>query len=147
MEPTMTQPVMTGPSGGPAGGPAPACRGFGAGGARSRLWTGLLLIGLGLLFALAAFGGVDLHPLRQLGPLLLIFFGVGITLRSRGRRAGGLVLLFLGAWFLLRNFGLLPFDERLFPASILVVAGLAVALSSLAPRRRLTPPGDSPWNP
>lgn len=114
-------------------GPAPGCR---RGGSRARLWLGLLLVGLGGLFALASYGIVDLHPLGELWPLFLVFFGLRITLRSGGRHAGGLVLLLLGAWFLLRNFGLLPVDPRLFPASILVLVGLGFALSSLAPRRR-----------
>jgi hypothetical protein len=122
-------------------GPAPAgsvriyrsCR---SGGHRSRLFVGLLLIGLGAVFALAAYGVVDLYPLSRLWPAFLIVAGAAITFRSRGRRIGGLVLLFLGIGFLLRNLGALPFDHRLFPAAVLFLIGLSFVLASLAPRRR-----------
>ncbi len=122
------QPLANGPA--PAG-PRRGCRG----GAGNRLWIGLLLIGLGTLFALANYGYVDMAPFWRLWPLFLIFFGLRSTLRHRGRNAGGLILLLLGIWFLARNFDLVPLDGRLFPASILVIVGFSFALSALVPRR------------
>jgi hypothetical protein len=118
------EPLTTGPS---PPEPRPPGR------AGSRLWIGLLLMGLGALFALAAYGVVDVHPLWRLWPLVMIFFGLRLTLRCRGRHAGGFVLLFLGAWFLARSFDLVPLDDRLFTASILVIVGLSLALSAILP--------------
>lgn len=117
----------------PAGvsGPRRPCRR----GPHNRLWIGLFLIGLGALFALSTYGVVDVEPLWGLWPLVLVFFGVRGTVRSRGRNAGSLVLLFLGVWFLLENFDLLPIDHRLVPASILVIIGFSFALSALVSRR------------
>jgi hypothetical protein len=107
------------------------------GGSGSRLWVGLLLIGIGTLFALATYGVVDFHFLRLVWPLVLIVVGAGLLARSRGRRVGGLIVLLLGIGFLARNSGVLPFDERLLPAGILMVVGVGLAISSLVPRRRL----------
>ncbi len=127
--------MITGP---PPAGPGRGCRdgrGGRGGGSRGRLWIGLLLIGLGALFALAIYGVVDLEPFWRLSPLILIFFGLRMTLRSRGRHAAGFVLLFLGAWFLLKSFGVL--SNQLILASILVIVGLSFVLSALPPRRPL----------
>src|SRR5471030_2053612 len=114
------EPVMTETSTGSTPRPEWAGRTCCGGGTGSRLWVGLLLIGIGTLFALAAYGIVDFHFLRLVWPLVLIFVGAGLLVRSRGRRVGGLVVLFLGVWFLAQHLGVLPFDERLLPASILM---------------------------
>jgi predicted membrane protein len=130
-------------TGSPPAEPGRGCRGGRGGGSRGRLWVGLLLIGLGVLFALAIYGVVDLEPFWRLSPLILIFFGLRMTLRSRGRHAAGFVLLFLGAWFLLKSFGVL--NNRLILASILVIVGLSFVLSALAPRRPFVDrPGGAP---
>ena len=129
MEPVMASQTPTDPS--PDRDRRDCCRD----GAGARLWIGLALIGIGAFFALASLSGFYAVSAHQIWPLILIVFGVGITVRSRGRHAGGLVLLFLGCWFLMRNAGMLPFGDRMFPASILVLVGFAFAISALLPRR------------
>jgi hypothetical protein len=129
------EPVMPAPT---AQGPAPqydraCCSGGGSRG--SRFTVGLVLIGLGVLFGLAALGTFNIDPLWRLWPVLLIIAGMSSIVRGRSRGAGGFILLFLGAWFLLRNFGMLPLPHRLFPASILVVVGLGFVVASLVWRR------------
>lgn len=144
------EPVMTdGSTGAPPTQPPWSDRGCGVAGAgaSSRLWIGLLLIGLGTLFALATYAAVDFHVLRLFWPLFLLVLGTGLLVRSRGRRAGGLIVLLAGAWLLARDLGVLPLDERLFPATVLVVVGLSLAVSSLVSRRRLPRSPQSPQSP
>ncbi len=127
------EPVMPAPA---AQGPAPRYdRACCSGSRGSRFTVGLVLIGLGALFGLAALGAIDIDPLWRLWPVLLVVAGVSGLVRGRSRGAGSFILLFLGAWFLLRNFGMMPLPHRLFPASILVVVGLGFVVASLVSRR------------
>ncbi len=72
-----------------------------------QLIAGVILVGLGLLFALQHFMGFRIYGLYNLWPLIVTAFGVsrlfGDTLKER---ASGLFLIFLSAWFLINTFGI-----------------------------------------
>src|SRR5262245_2780110 len=100
---------------------------------RSSVFWGVLLIVLGLGFLLHNFnlvsqGVFNLWPLLVIGAGLWLF---GETL-ARGR-AGGLVgasiVLGLGVFWLLENFG--KVDDRMFPPILLISIGAGLLLRSL----------------
>lgn len=49
-----------------------------------RYWTGILLIGLGVLFLLDSAGVMEFgHTIRKFWPVILILIGVSILLRKK----------------------------------------------------------------
>ncbi len=94
-----------------------------------RLILGMIVIALGILFTLDKLGYVDAGTLWEYWPVLLIAAGLGRLLQPRGchGRGFGVVLVFLGTWFLLDNLDVLPFRLWDFwPVLLLVVGGSMV---------------------
>jgi|PersoiStandDraft_1058852.scaffolds.fasta_scaffold17621_3 hypothetical protein len=76
----------------------------------SRLWVGVALIALGLLFLLAEFRPMDLSPISRYWPFLILFFGAVRLATGRGRdRWGGFWMIVTGIYCAIgvwRPFGL-----------------------------------------
>ncbi len=109
-------------------------------GSRSRLWSGLLLIALGVLFLLDKFDYIRFGDfLETWWPTLLIAWGLWRILVGRGRRWGfPLFLIALGLLFQgerLGWYGWWSFD-RLWPV-LLILAGLSLLANRLRPRAAL----------
>jgi predicted membrane protein len=105
------------------------------------VWGGILIL-LGLVYALDAFGVLSAGDILEYWPLILI--GVGATKISQARfssqRTAGFILVAIGAVFLLRTFHFVWFRGRdLWPAVFLLVGGFLV-WQALA-RRRQAPSG------
>jgi hypothetical protein len=105
---------------------------------RSALFWGVLLVLLGLAFLLDNFnlipGGVV-----DWWPLLVIAAGLWLLVPALAGRAGGgimggVVLLALGTFWLLDNFGRV--DNRLFVPILLISIGVGMLLRSLVRPRR-----------
>lgn len=94
-----------------------------------RLFAGLLIIGLGVIFLLGSLGELRVGRFfSDFWPLILIFVGIWHMAASGFRRLGsGLILLLIGGFFLLSNLDLLPYSawNMLWP-SIIILVGLWV---------------------
>lgn len=76
-----------------------------------QLIAGLIIAGLGVALALERFSGLALHGLFHLWPLIVIGLGIArlAGAETAKQRSSGLLLVFLGGWFMintLRLFGL-----------------------------------------
>jgi len=93
-----------------------------------RLVLGLLVIGLGILFTLDKLGYVEAGRFWEYWPVLLIAAGLGRMLQPRAchSRGSGVLLVFLGTWFLLNNLDLLPYRVWDFWPVLLVVLGISM---------------------
>jgi predicted membrane protein len=92
------------------------------------VWGGILIL-LGLIYALDAFGVLNAGDILRYWPLILI--GVGITKISQARfssqRTGGFILVAIGSVFLLRSLQLVWFHGRdVWPVVFLLVGGFLV---------------------
>jgi uncharacterized membrane protein len=100
---------------------------------RATLFWGLLLIVVGVGFLLNSFRVIP-GSLLAWWPVLVLGAGVwlvGQGIRSRGSGlVGGVVLLALGTFWLLENFG--RADSRLFVPVLLISVGAGLLLRSLA---------------
>jgi len=101
------------------------------------VWGGILIL-LGLIYALDAFGVLRAGDILEFWPLILI--GVGATKISQAQfssqRTGGFILVAIGGVFLLRSFHFVWFRGRdLWPVVFLIVGGFLV-WQALARRRR-----------
>ena len=98
--------------------------------------TGGLLLLLGVLFILDNFHVIDAGSLWDYWPLFIIGPGLARLLMPTrpGQRGGGLILVAIGSFFLLRNLGFLwvPF-HKVWPFG-LVALGLYVIWQAAAPR-------------
>ncbi len=99
---------------------------------RGRLWSGLILITLGVLFLLDQAGVI--HFWQFLGtwwPSILILAGL-LQVRSSWppRRSGGVFLILLGAFFQISNLEIFPWwtASRLWPL-VLITLGLWLLVS------------------
>jgi predicted membrane protein len=102
---------------------------------RGRLIAGLLLLLVGTGLILDLQGYIHFGDLISKGwPLVLVVVGL-VHLATRTRRPfGGLLLILIGAFFLLKNFGYLPKAwGAYFGALVLIFIGLVLLFS---PRRR-----------
>jgi predicted membrane protein len=90
---------------------------------------------LGVLYTLDNFGLVEIQHVERLWPVILIAIGGSHLAQSwKTRPFGGLVLVALGVFFLLRNFRIIHFPlGRLVPL-VLVVIGLRMAFGALGGR-------------
>src|SRR5262245_48232053 len=93
-----------------------------------RLLLGLILILIGLIFALDEFDVLDAESYLFLGPCLLILYGIlqvlGIGMRRR--RPLGTVVVIVGTWFLLDTLGIVDLED--FWPVVLVLLGAALVL-------------------
>jgi Domain of unknown function (DUF5668) len=100
---------------------------------RGALVWGIVLVLLGLVFLLNNFnvvpGGVlDWWPVLVLGAGVWLL-GQGLTRRRGGGLVSGTVLLALGTFWLLSNFGRV--DDQLFVPILLIAIGVGLLLRSL----------------
>jgi predicted membrane protein len=92
------------------------------------IWGGILIL-LGVVYALDAFGVLSAGDILEFWPLILI--GVGATKISQARissqRTAGFILVAIGGVFLLRSFHLVWFRGKdLWPVVFLLVGGFLV---------------------
>jgi predicted membrane protein len=92
------------------------------------IWGGILIL-LGLIYALDAFGVLSAGDILRYWPLILI--GIGATKISQARvssqRTAGFILVAIGGVFLLRSLHLVWFHSRdVWPAVFLLVGGFLV---------------------
>ncbi len=111
------------------------------------VWGGILIL-LGVVYALDAFGVLSAGDILQYWPLILI--GIGVTKISQARfssqRTGGFILVAIGGVFLLRSFHLVWFRGRdLWPVVFLLVGGFLVWQALM--RRQATIRGDGEKSP
>lgn len=106
----------------------------------SRLIFGLFLAAAGFLLAADRFGFIDAGPYWHYWPLLLISVGVTKLLQPY-RKSGGVLLVLLGSFFLMREMGWTDLDfSDLFPFLLLFV-GLSLVVTAIARR------GAPDWGP
>lgn len=116
------------------------------------IFFGAIVVAIGCLLLLDNLGIVRFHDIWQYWPVLLIAFGVSRVIESRtpsGWVWGGMVTL-VGAFFLLRNLDILPFDfdfAVVWPV-ILIAIGISVLIGALERNRfrpgAVPPPAASP---
>ena len=110
-----------------------------------RVALGLVVIAVGVLFTLDKLGYVNAGEFWEYWPVLLIGVGIGRVLQPRGTqgRGFGVVLMVLGAWFLLSNLDLIHYRFGDVWPLLLVVLGIMMVWRAItgpffeSPRRRL----------
>ncbi len=104
---------------------------------RNGLFLGIVFVLLGLGFLLNNFGllpsGFDWWPLFVMGAGLWMV-GQAVAQRDGGGLTGGIVVLALGAFWLLQNYG--RADDRLFLPVLLIALGVGLLLRNFLPTRR-----------
>ncbi|HMA18981.1 MAG TPA: DUF5668 domain-containing protein [Thermoanaerobaculia bacterium] len=98
---------------------------------------GVILVGLGGIFILQNLGAIDAGDIGSWWPVILIGFGIAsvIAPRDAGDSGGGAVLTALGTFFLLRKLDVIDWGVRDVWPALLLLAGVALILRSLAERR------------
>ncbi|MGH7741318.1 MAG: LiaF transmembrane domain-containing protein [Candidatus Eiseniibacteriota bacterium] len=93
-----------------------------------RLVFGLGLVAAGILFTLANLGLIDSDVLSQYWPTLIILYGLLRMIGVGCQRSWltGLMIALFGAWWLLHNLGLLPFDIWQMWPLLLIFVGLGI---------------------
>jgi hypothetical protein len=118
--------------------------------ASGQLIAGVILISLGALFLLDRFYAFRFgHFFVIWWPALLIFLGVWKLVQRQGQRmAGPLVLITIGAIFLVDNLNLIWWwrFSRLWPL-ILIAVGVGLMLGRLRHHDGTQPPGATPPEP
>lgn len=100
---------------------------------RYRVWIGVALVALGLLWGLNAFG---LVPEVPFWPALVILIGLVMLLSGRSSALTGVVVIVFGVLLLLNAFGVLDVSAwALLPG--LVVAGIGISILSASVRHRV----------
>lgn len=107
-------------------------------GISSRLLLGLLVLGLGVMFALDNMGVLDAG---RYWPAALVLLGLYKLSQPRGAsgRGLGVVLILVGAWLLVDNLRALTSRVGFWPL-VLIVAGLALIWEAIRGGRRPWPP-------
>jgi len=104
---------------------------------RGGLFWGILFVLLGLGFLLNNFGllpsGFNAWPLFVMGAGLWMV-GQAVVRRDGGGLTGGIVVLALGTFWLLQNYG--RADDRLFLPILLIALGVGLLMRNLLPARR-----------
>jgi Domain of unknown function (DUF5668) len=98
---------------------------------------GVILIALGTLYLLQNFGLFDAGDIGSWWPVLLIGFGVSslIAPKDAGASGGGAILAGIGAYFLLRNFGMVDWGLHEIWPVLLLLCGIALIGRSISERR------------
>lgn len=101
-----------------------------------RLVFGLMVIVIGLVFTLDRLGVLDAGHLLDYWPALLIAWGLTRVLQGPHCRGFwfGFVAIFVGAWLLFENLGLIYYHLWSFWPLLLVVLGLAMVLRAVGAR-------------
>jgi predicted membrane protein len=100
-----------------------------------KLVFGLVLAILGVLFTLDNFGLLEVRHVERLWPVILIALGgASLAQRWRTRPFGGVLLVGLGVFFLLRNYHVINVSLAKFVPIVLVVIGLRIAFGGLSGR-------------
>ena len=96
------------------------------------MWTGVIILCAGILLLLRRMG-VDIPGWIFTWEILLIAIGITIGLRSGFRNISSFILIAIGALFLARHEGWIPFSlgQYVWPAAIIVVGLLII----IRPRR------------
>ena len=96
-----------------------------------RIFTGLFIIGIGVLFLLGSLEKIDVWDvLGKYWPLILIFIGISHLFSSQFRNAtSGIILILIGGFFMLANLDVLEHNlwSYFWPAAIIAV-GLWILL-------------------
>ena len=101
-----------------------------------KLVFGMIIAILGVLFTLENFGLADVGSLWKFWPLALVAIGgAHLSQAWRTRPFGGLLLVGLGVFFLLRNFHVIHVSLSSFLPLLLVVVGLRIAFGAMGGRR------------
>ena len=101
---------------------------------RSDLVSGVLLIGVGLIFLASNFGSLPELNFARLWPLVLVIIGAGKIFSSDpDERWGGVSLLLIAGIFLAHNYRVMRIHDS-WPLFI-VVAGLSVMFGSRSQKR------------
>ncbi len=99
--------------------------------------AGLILIAVGILFALENLGWIDGFSIWEFWPLILIFVGINHVVRPRqpGHRTWGVLEIAVGLFFLLRTLGVFWISFwKVWPA-MLVIAGAHLIWQAWSNRR------------
>ena len=100
---------------------------------RSNIFTGLVIITLGLALLADRMGVMSFHTFTRQWPLLLIIMGV-FKLWDRGWLSlGGQALLLTGLFFELKRLGYEPPLHQWWPL-LVVWAGIVITLRALSPK-------------
>ena len=110
-----------------------------------RLFLGLVVIAIGVLFTLDRLGYVNAGEFWEYWPVLLIAVGFGRVMQPRGThgRGFGLLLIVIGGWFLLYNLDVIHYNVGDFWPLLLVLLGIMMVWRAITgpswegPRRRL----------
>lgn len=103
--------------------------------------AGLILVSIGVLFALQNFGLIEGFEIWEFWPVILIAVGISHVVRPRkpGQRTWGLVELAFGAFFLLRTLGVFWISLWQIWPILFVVAGLHLVWQAWSGRRASGP--------
>ena len=92
---------------------------------QGRIFTGLLIIGIGVLFLLGSLEKIDVWDvLADYWPLILIFIGVSHLFSNQFRNTtSGIILILVGGFFMLANLDVLEYNlwHVLWPVLIIAV--------------------------
>lgn len=103
----------------------------------ARLWFGLVLMTLGVLWTLDNTGVIDAERVLQFWPFVLILFGL-LKLTGTGmarRPTSGMVFLIIGALFAIDQFGIWRWDlGDMWPLFLIALGGLIIWRSVRGPR-------------
>jgi hypothetical protein len=110
---------------------------------KGRLWTGIFLIGLGLLFLLGEFNAVDLRPVGHYWPIVLLALGVIRMAIGRGReRWSGYWMLVAGIYCSIGVWRPLGLSWNTAWPLFVIAAGVSIVLRASSGRRaEMIPPG------
>lgn len=99
------------------------------------IYTGIVIIGLGVLWLLSKMGII--YPGWLLSwEMILIVIGAGIGIDNGFRKPASWVLIAIGAFFLIEDLNFIPWDLREYFWPILVIAiGLVIALRPKSSKR------------
>lgn len=99
-----------------------------------RLFLGLIVIAVGVLFTLDRLGYVNAGDFWEYWPVLLIAAGIGRVIQpcSAHERGFGVVLIMVGAWFLLSNLDLIHYRFRDVWPIFLVLLGITMVWRAIA---------------
>jgi hypothetical protein len=111
-------------------------------GDNGRLFTGLMLIGLGTLFLLEQFHIAGFHAIfRTWWPMIIVMFGVS-SLVGRGRVWSGLWTIAIGVWLQLIQLRMFDLTFRNSWPLLLIVLGAFMTLRALTDTVGGTSEGD-----